>query len=592
MPHTSTPTEIIRLLTERPRTSGQLADICGLHQRYIRHTLRRLVVAGIVSVATDSRDRRSRIYSITTLDLADPLIDPLNLGDQIEDHGTQQGIQKNQTKILPSCDGKIGDQNRGSFDPQKDPLNLEDQTINLTSYKNVLRNHGIIIPNCDGKIGDHLGDQNRGSFRDVSQQNAGNQNSYRSMHGNPENPPQFLSEIGDLPEIGDQNRGSNHPGTCSITETPSGHTCRNCPLTVCDLEHDAIQFGIIDTWTADHLPKLAAAKRWDRRQNPHTGVWTIYPPALHPLTLQIGPDSITVYSSEPGDTNWIIAWFGLQIGPQHPHPEQLAHKLRHPEIYRDEQTIVVRDHATIEAIRSVSAPYADPQSRVVYIESPNTTTPALKIYERDGTMRIEFDARDETRARAALVMRQEILQLLPQIALHPGLYLQWRARYYNPITQPVIINLEQDSVVAALKTLNETLTCRFEEIEAKISNIPTQTELQALIDEIDQLSDFELAKVISLITRYLGSRDAAYVFLSAWALWAQSRYHRSIIAEDVAEHLRALKTPISLSRIADALDVLTTRQLIKLTPEHTIRFTRAAITIGKKLMAREQAPEE
>ena len=566
-----------------------------MHQRYIRKELGRLVSVGVIRCMPNPTDKRGRIYYITTDDPADPLItpgkDPLFLREKTPNSGQFNPNTGNQTDILPNCNQKIGDQNRGSFDPQKDPLNLGDQTTNPTNYENLIKNQAAILPNYNQKIGD----QNRGSFEDhlgdLSPQNTGNQNLPLSMHGKPENPPQFRPEIGDQQEIGDQNRGSNHPGTCSITENPTGHVCHNCPLTVCDLEHDAIQFGIVDAWAANHLPKLAAAKRWERRQNPHTGVWTLYPPALHPLTLQCGVDTITVYSSEPGDTNWIVAWFGLQIGPQHPHPEQLAHKLRHPEIYRDEQTIVIRDPPTKDALMSVSAPWADPISGVRYIPSPNTVTPALKIYQRStGEVRMEFDSRDQTRARAALVMRQELLQLLPQLALHPGLWLEWQQRYYNPVTQPVIINLEQDAVVSALQTLNETLSSRFNEIEARIDNMPTNTELQDLIAAVDALEDFELQEVIDLLCSYIGNHEAVNVYLSAWAIWADSKYSRPVLIEDVTNLMRRRDIPISHAEAWAAIKLLTAKGLLVQHPDRDITFSRAAIRIGRKLIARQQAP--
>ena len=526
---TSTVQEILRLLKDAPRTSAQLAEICGRHPRHIRRITGTLLQSGQITGTVDPADRRSIIYYITTTHPACPVSppSPVEIGDILGDI--------------------VGD--RGHF---------------------------------RGHLGDIL--------EDISPNNAPIAKTTPTMHSKPENLPQLHPAYGEGTDSA-ENRGHfrGHPGTCTINDDPNPHVCHTCPLQVCDLEHDAIQFGIIDAFTASILPRMAQQKGWEKRQNPHTKVWTLYPPALHPLTLQASSDTVTVYSSEPGDVEWIVGWFAAQLGAMHPHPDRLAHKIRHPEMYRDEQTIVITDPATIEALRSVSAPYADPRNRVLYIESPNTAIPGIKIYERDGTMRIEFDARDETRARAALVMRQELLQLLPNVSLHPGLFLQWRGRYYNPVTQPVIINLEQADVVAAIDRMANTLSHRMDAIEKRIDG--PDEDLGDLIAQIEAMDDYDLERITDLLGNYAGNEDAALVFLGAWQLWSLSRFKRSVISEDVTRLLIEQKIHIPAVRIAKAIEALTACGLTDRNPEH-IHFTGAGIAIGKKIMAKRQAPED
>ncbi len=529
MPRTSIDQEILRLLADAPRTSAQLAEICGRHPRHIRRITGLLLQSGQIAGSVDPSDRRSIIYYITTTNSACPLSPPApaKIGDILEDISGDRGHFR----------GHLGDI-------------IED-----------------ITPNC-APIG----------------------KTTPTMHSDPEilphqHPPHW--ESADPAENRGHFRG--HPGTCTVNDDPNPHTCHSCPLQVCDLEHDAVQFGIIDAWTATMLPRIAQQKGWEKRQNPHTKVWTLYPPALHPLTLQTSSDTVTVYSSEPGDVEWIVGWFAAQLGAMHPHPDRLAHKIRHPELYRDEQTIVITDPATIESIRSVSAPYADPRNRVLYIESPNTAIPGFKLYERDGTMRIEFDARDETRARAALVMRQELLQLLPNVSLHPGLFLQWRGRYYNPVTQPVLINLEQADVVAAIDRMAVTLSHRMDAIEKRIDG--PDDDLAELIEQIADLDDYDLESVTDLLSDYAKNEDAALVFLGAWQLWSQSRYRRSVISEDVSRLLIDQKIHIPAVRIAKAIEALTACGLTERNAEH-IHFTGAGIAVGKKILAKKQAPED
>lgn len=526
-PRTSIDQEILRLLKDAPRTSAQLAEICGRHPRHIRRITGSLMQSGQITGAVNPSDRRSITYYITTPQSACPASTPksVEIGDILEDISGDRGHFR----------GHLGDI-------------LED-----------------ISPDC-APIGETT----------------------PSMHSKPEilpdqHPP--LQERSDSAENRGHFRG--HPGTCTVNDDPNPHVCHTCPLQVCDLEHDAVQFGIIDAWTATILPRMAQQKGWEKRQNPHTKVWTLYPPALHPLTLQTSADTVTVYSSEPGDVEWIVGWFAAQLGAMHPHPDRLAHKIRHPELYRDEQTIVITDQATIDALRSVSAPYADPRNRVLYIESPNTAIPGIKLYERDGTMRIEFDARDETRARAALVMRQELLQILPNAALHPGLFLQWRNRYYNPVTQPVIINLEQADVVAAIDRLAGILSHRMDAIEKRIDG--PDEDLAELIAQIEALDDYDLEAITDLLSDYCGNEDAALIFLGAWQLWSLSRFRRSVIAEDVARLLIDQKIHIPAVRIAKAIEALTACGLTERHPEH-IHFTGAGIAVGKKILAKKQAP--
>ncbi len=526
-PRTSIDQEILRLLKDAPRTSAQLAEICGRHPRHIRRITGSLMQSGQITGAVNPSDRRSITYYITTPQPACPVSTPkpVEIGDILEDISGDRGHFR----------GHLGDI-------------LED-----------------ISPNC-APIGETT----------------------PSMHSKPEILPDQHPPLWERSESA-ENRGHfrGHPGTCTVNDDPNPHVCHTCPLQVCDLEHDAIQFGIIDAFTASILPRMAQQKGWEKRQNPHTKVWTLYPPALHPLTLQTSADTVTVYSSEPGDVEWIVGWFAAQLGAMHPHPDRLAHKIRHPELYRDEQTIVITDQATIEALRSVSAPYADPRNRVLYIESPNTAIPGIKLYERDGTMRIEFDARDETRARAALVMRQELLQLLPNTALHPGLFLQWRNRYYNPVTQPVIINLEQADVVAAIDRMAETLSHRMDAIEKRIDG--PDEDLAELIAQIEALDDYDLERITDLLGNYAGNEDAALIFLGAWQLWSLSRFRRSVIAEDVARLLIDQKIHIPAVRIAKAIEALTACGLTERNLEH-IHFTGAGIAVGKKILAKKQAP--
>jgi len=463
----------------------------------------------------------------------------------------------------------------GSTDPGSVPQNV---------YR-YLESVPLSVPlsEIEEHIAEHLGEHIADHTGKISVQTPQNQNSTLMRHSKPSNG----ASSEEIPQ--------------SVPLSPEcDHACSSCPLQVCDLEHDALQFGVQDRAWARVLPEIARSRGWERRQNPHTKVWTIYPNTPRPLTLQVGRDSVTIYSSEP-DHDWVIEWVGLVFAAIHPNPEFLLHKLQHPEIYRDEQTIVISDINVIMAIRNNIAPYIDPRNRVYYLPAPNGLTPGLKIYERDGTMRVEFDARDEQRARAALVMRQEFLLLACDIAKTPGMYLEWETKHYGPRTSPVTITVDNDAVAEAITTLGKLMDKKMEVVQEQLRTvltdyITTKTEeesedLKDLIALVESMPDFELEQVVKALTAFTGSQDAAYVYLAAFAIWTESFYHGSVLKEDIAERLRKAKTPIALPRIADAIELLTKKHLLTAHPERDVNFSKPGIRLGKKLVFREKYPE-
>lgn len=542
----STETKILTLLQQSPQSSDQLAAALGLRSsRYVRKILADLCARGKVSFRSDASDRRTRIYSITT----------------------------------------------GPTDPGSVPQNVfrYPESVPLSVPLSEIEEH------IEEHIAEHLGEHIAEHPDKIPAQSPQNQNLTPMRHSKPSNGASCEEIPQSVPLNSIQDTGS------IPLSQECDHACSSCPLQVCELEHDALQFGVQDRAWARVLPEIARCRGWERRQNPHTKVWTIYPNTPRPLTLQVGRDSVTIYSSEP-DHDWVIEWVGLVFAAIHPNPAFLLHKLQHPEIYRDEQTIVISDINVIMAIRNIIAPYIDPRNRVYYLPAPNGLTPGLKIYERDGTMRVEFDARDEQRARAALVMRQEFLLLACDIAKTPGLYLEWETKHYGPRSAPVTITVDNDAVAEAITTLGKLMDQKIEVVQEQLravltEYITTKTEeesedLKDLIALVESMPDFELERVVQALTAFTGSQDAAYVYLAAFALWTESFYRGSVLKEDIAERLRKAKTPIPLSRIADAIDLLTRKHLLTTHPDRDINFSKPGIRLGKKLVFREKNPED
>jgi hypothetical protein len=123
--------------------------------------------------------------------------------------------------------------------------------------------------------------------------------------------------------------------------------------------------------------------------------------------------------------------------------ERAVSKLKHPaRIAYDELTVEVSDPEIIEIIRRCE-PHIPDEGRGPYvILAPSPLLPGLKIYLKDGKLRIELVAHNEKQAFNAFFIRGELVgDVLPKIKESPGVFDEWRAQHWHPYSHPIVLNL-------------------------------------------------------------------------------------------------------------------------------------------------------
>ncbi|TAJ43631.1 hypothetical protein [Methanofollis fontis] len=376
---------------------------------------------------------------------------------------------------------------------------------------------------------------------------------------------------------------SSSPDPRSGRAPPEGSAvCTGCPLALGDVEHDQVQFVLVDRLFHDLVLRTAAARSWSVREVRGTA-WITPGPAL---TLQVGEvgDAVTFYSADPDGAD-IPGWLVEHFGDLHPEASVLAAAVRRPaQLTRDELTVIVTDEETKAAVRAVlkgqfagDGTYRRP--------APNAATPGLKIYEREGTMRIETDARNQYQANTALAVRQEVLTVLADLRDRPGLFADWLTRWWGPDTRPVLIDTN-DLAARIAADLRENP-------RPVIAATPESAEpsggsaLAALFDEVAALEGWEIERVVGSLCRHLRlERLAALCFLAAFGCWSARRFRAPVYYEDLLRYLRDEDPPPDLAAVRAACDALRERGILEYDRRLDIRFSRTGTRLGKKLVAK------
>lgn len=342
--------------------------------------------------------------------------------------------------------------------------------------------------------------------------------------------------------------------------------CRTCPLTFASFERDAIQYVIIDSVFADLLLKRAENKHWEMRVCDRSAY--IYLPHL---TFQVGGDTVTIYSDDPGDLEGIAGFVEEEFAGDHPDIKNLLNRIRRPEnLSRDELTVVVHDKNVIDAFMETLE--VNMSNGVFFIRSPNRSTPSFKAYLSGATLRMEFDARNRFQAVAALSMRHELMEMLGDIEVSPALFQAFLKSYYNPAMQPIIIELGLDTFLGSLlEGLNEKRSAP-DPVHESVSRVASRLEDGMTGEEISALIAGEFGL----------SGEVADVYLAAWSVWVRRRFKGQVLVEDVEDLLEQVGVIVD---VPVALQSLIESGLMKDDPGLEICFSREGVRLGRKVMS-------
>ncbi len=381
------------------------------------------------------------------------------------------------------------------------------------------------------------------------------------------------------------------PG-CADCSGEEAHKCRSCPRSLADLEHDTIQFVIVDQEFRDRLVEEATLKQWRRKTD--RGLTWIY--RKH-LTLQVGGDVVVFYSDEPGDLSGIVAWVRQNFAGIYRDIDSLASRVKHPhELTRDELTVIIRDPPTMEAMR-ISLSMRMDKTGTFYLKSPNQNVPGFKAYYRDNTLRCEFDCRDDARKITALTMRRRLLQIIPVMAEAPGVFDEFLTDYYNPYEHPILIDTGGDVFLKTLERITEQFTGILREFAAAARPPPVPIPvaetapdpLAAIAGEMKDIDGFDIEKICWTIRKVLKLNERAVkVYLAAWSVWQGRGFHGRVLKEDVASLLLRANEPLSAADIADAIERLKEVNLMMEDERLEIRFSPMGSALARKLMAKRE----
>lgn len=380
------------------------------------------------------------------------------------------------------------------------------------------------------------------------------------------------------------------PG-CTDCTGEDAHKCRSCPLSFVELEHDTIQFVLVDQEFRDRLVEEATVKQW-RRKNDRGLTW-IY---RKNITLQVGGDVVVFYSDEPGNMSVFTTWVRENFAGIYSDIDSLISKIKHPhELTRDELTVIIKDPATMESMRTSLSMRMD-KTGTFYLKSPNQNVPGFKAYYRDGTLRCEFDCRDEARKISALYMRRRLLQIIPQITGAPGLFDEFLTDYYNPYEHPILIDTGGDVFLKTLTHITDQFTGMMKECMATRPQAATDPltpedarikEIEAAIDEFKH--GIELDDILNAFKRTLRLEDrAAKVFLAAWTVWMKRNFKGRVIKEDISSLLMKANETLSAADIAEAIVELKEARLLLNDERLEIRFSPNGTALARKLTAKRE----
>jgi hypothetical protein len=397
-----------------------------------------------------------------------------------------------------------------------------------------------------------------------------------------------------------QDPNGAHPAPqCTLCQSEGDantYKCRSCPLSFGGPERDTIQYVIVDQVFRDLIERKAKEERWKTDTKRGT-VWV----RLKHLTLQLGYDSVTFYSDEPEDLDWVATWVKKNFAGTYPDITSLAARVRRPEeLTKTELTVVVTDRPTIDAMMDHISLRMQ-KTGVYYLSSPNPNIPGFKAYMHDGTLRCEFDGGGPVKPIAALAMRQRLFSILPMIAGSPGLFVEFLTDYYSPAVHPIIIDTGVDGILKQFTSFAETLTDKFTTAMHEFTRARTvQAQLPVISPEeeakiaeinaaIEAFQGFEIDEVLKAFRRTLKLDErATSVYLAAWSAWASRQFKGRVLKEDIASVLLRAGKPLEVAEIAVAIDRLITVGLMQQDPRLEVKFSPGGVALARKLMAKQE----
>jgi len=365
---------------------------------------------------------------------------------------------------------------------------------------------------------------------------------------------------------------------------------------------------LVDQVFRDQVLRWVASRKWAHKEA--RGVTWVYP-GDH-LTLQVGADSVVFYSDEPGNLQWIEAWVRRYFEALYPDIDSLLARIRSPErLTRDELTVVVTHQPTIDAVMASIGMHMGP-NKTFYLKAPNSHTPGFKAYLSGGTLRCEFDCRNQFQSISALGMRQRLLTILPEVRKAEGLFWEFLTDYYNPYEHPIVIDTGVESIVQQFSTLAQSLSKTFADalaealkdlrppaaqadtpapapIAAEEETAITETLgiMQSMLEALTAMDSYELEEILRTFRNTMKMEDrVTLVYLAAFAAWARKNFRGSVIIEDLVPTLDGVGTPLSAAEIADAIEDLKKAGLLKDHPTLEVCFSPFGSRLGRKLVAK------
>jgi hypothetical protein len=365
-----------------------------------------------------------------------------------------------------------------------------------------------------------------------------------------------------------------------------------CPQFYAGFERDMIQFVLLDKIFRDLLVTRAEAEHWETRRirdTVHSTIWIRIP--VCQLSMQAGRDTVTFYSAEPGDMSAIAAWVRQEFTVGYADIDNLVSRIKSPEsLSAEELTVVVRHPETIAAIRSSIGKMMT--NGMFDLQHPSEKLPGLKIYESNGTMRIEFVSHNRVSALSGLDMRAELMALMPRIHRTPGLFWEFVQKYYSALHHPIMIDTRGHEFLQALQQVSGQFTDALRIIADKIPKAapsPEDLKLRELRDAIEALESSELGDIIRLFRDMFNvEEDTTKTYLAAWAVWAKRNFKGRVTKADIASLLLRANEPIAAPRIAEAIDQLKATHLLQQDDRLEICFSPEGTEIARILMAKRE----
>jgi hypothetical protein len=361
-------------------------------------------------------------------------------------------------------------------------------------------------------------------------------------------------------------------------------------MSYAEFERDSIQFVLMDKKFRDLLDTRAGTEKWEVRHA--RGLTWIRVPG-HRITLQVGRDTVTFYSDDPGDMGDIASWVRTTFAGSVEDIESLVSRIKNPQdLSGEELTVIIRHRETLEAIRSHISMMAD---RGVYtLPCPNETTPGLKIYEpkESGTMRVEFIIHNQVQGVSALNMRAALINNLPRIHKTPGLFWEFIQKYYSHMHHPLMIDTGGHDFLQALDKVTAAFTGSLNKLADRIPTAisPEEARLKEIEAAIEEFEiGVELDDILRAFQRTLKLEDrATKVYLAAWVIWSRRNCKGRVLKEEVSSLLQKAGDPLTLSEIADALEELKIARLMVNDARLEIKFSPMGQALAKKLTAKRE----